>query len=178
MQNKKAQVWIETVIYTLIAFTLIAAVLAFVKPKIDELQDKAIIEQSISMLKDIDATVRDVVQKGSGNKRKLELSIRKGNLIIDGRQEEDKFVFEIESRYVYSEPGKEIQHGDLIIKTEQVGELNTVTLTRKYENYNLTFNLKDEIKTLGKAATPYNLFITNKGKIEDTEPWLIDVELG
>ena len=50
--KKNGQVWVETVIYTLIAFSLIAAVLAFVKPKIDELQDKAIIEQSIGMIKE------------------------------------------------------------------------------------------------------------------------------
>ena len=162
MLNKKAQVWIETVVYTLIAFTLIAAVLAFVKPKIDELQDKAIIEQSIGMLKDVDSTVREIVQGGSGNKRKLEISINKGDLIIDGA--EDKLVFEIESRYLYSEPGKEIEHGNLMIKTEEIGDLNKVALTREYKDYNLTFNGGDEIKSLGKAATPYTIFLTNVKK--------------
>jgi len=43
--KKKGQVWIETVTYTLIAFVLIGLILAFVKPKIDELQDKALIDR-------------------------------------------------------------------------------------------------------------------------------------
>ena len=78
--KKGGQVWIETVIYTLIAFGLIAAVLAFVKPKIDEAQDKAVIEQSISMVKAVDSLIRETIQGGAGNKRILEISIKKGSL--------------------------------------------------------------------------------------------------
>ena len=51
--NTKGQIWIETVIYTLIIFVMIGLVLSFAKPKIEEMQDKAIIEQSIAMMKDI-----------------------------------------------------------------------------------------------------------------------------
>lgn len=172
--NNKAQIWIETVIYTLIAFVLIAAVLAFVRPKISELQDKAIIEQSISMLKDIDSTVRDIVQGGSGNKRKLEIGINKGNLQIDS--ENNQLVFEIESNFIYSEPGKEIQDGNIIIKTEELGNIGIVTLRRTYEDYDITFNGADEMRTIGKAATSYNLFITNKGRNEN-DTWNVDFEL-
>ena len=46
-KGTKAQIWIETVIYTLIAFVILGAVLGFAKPKIEELQDKSIIEQSL-----------------------------------------------------------------------------------------------------------------------------------
>ena len=45
--NYKGQVWIETVVYTLIAFAILGAILGFAKPKIEQLQDKSIIEQSI-----------------------------------------------------------------------------------------------------------------------------------
>jgi len=172
--NNKAQIWIETVIYTLIAFVLIAAVLAFVKPKIDELQDKAIIEQSISMLKDVDSTVRDVVQGGSGNKRKLEIGINKGNFQIDG--ESNLLLFEIESNFIYSEIGKEIYDGNIIIKTKELGDKGIVTLKRVYEDYNITFNNKEAIKTIGKAATSYNLFVSNKGRNEN-DTWQVDFEL-
>ena len=115
--DKKAQVWIETVIYTLIAFIMIGAVLSIVKPKIEELQDKAIIEQSISMMQQIDEIIRVLIEGGPGNKRQIELGIKKGVLIIDG--EKDKIVFEIESRHAYSEPGANISEGNLIINTEK-----------------------------------------------------------
>jgi type II secretory pathway pseudopilin PulG len=170
---KRGQIWIETVIYTLIAFVLIGAVLAFAMPKINEVQDKAIIEQSISLLKGIDNTVLEIVQGGSGNKRKIEIGIKKGELILDGVNEE--ILFKMESASEYSEPGKEIPDGNIIIKTEKSGKDNLVILKRVYEDYNLTYNGKDEVKTITKASTSYNLFLSNKGKQNET--WHIDAEI-
>jgi uncharacterized protein (UPF0333 family) len=37
-KNKRGQIWVETVVYTLIALVMIGLVLAFAKPKIEELQ--------------------------------------------------------------------------------------------------------------------------------------------
>jgi len=51
--NYKGQVWIETVVYTLIAFAILSAILGVAKPKIEQLQDKSIIEQSIGILENI-----------------------------------------------------------------------------------------------------------------------------
>ena len=171
--NKKAQVWIETVIYTLIAFILIGAVLTFAKPKIEELQDKAVIDQSIGLMKDLDSTILEIVQGGSGNKRVLETAIKKGMLTVNGV--EDKIIFEIDSRYVYSEPGKNIEDGNIIIRTEKSGDISIVTLSRIYEDYNLTFNGGDENKIISKAATPYKIAVWNRGKPEDK--WHIDIEI-
>lgn len=175
INNKYAQVWIETVIYTLIAFILIGAVLAFAKPKIEEMQDKAYIEQSISMIKELDDTVLEIVRGGSGNKRKLEVSIKKGDLEINAI--ENTIIFEIESRYVYSQPGEEISDGNFIIKTEKLGDLNTVTIKRVYPSYDIKFTGAEEIKTISTAATPYKIFIENKGKTEEDE-WNVDISLG
>src|SRR3989339_625134 len=98
---KRGQVWVETVIYTLIAFVMIGSVLAFVKPKVEEMQDKAIIEQSIGMMEDINTIVLSLVHGGAGNKRKIELGIKKGILMIDGQN--NKLIFEIESGNTYTE---------------------------------------------------------------------------
>ncbi|MBD3247605.1 hypothetical protein GF378_03225 [Candidatus Pacearchaeota archaeon] len=176
-KTKKAQVWVNTVVYTLIAFSLIAVVLAFAKPKIEEIQDKAVIEQSISLMRDLDSTIMEIVQGGSGNKRVLETSIKKGELTINSL--EDEINFEIESRYVYSEQGTTIQDGNLKIKTEEFGDLNLVRINRDYENYNITFNAKEENKIISKAATPYKISVWNRGKKEtgDGEKWHIDVEV-
>jgi len=178
MNKKRGQVWIETVIYTLIAFGLIAAVLAFVKPKIDEIQDQGIIEQSIGLVKEIDSTIREIVQGGAGNKRKLETSIKAGSLILDGGA--DSILFELESSYVYSEIGSEIAEGSLLIKTEERGNTHLVTIARKYmdDNYDIKFDGEDEVKTLNKAATSYNLFISNNGKDDVSGKWKINIELG
>ena len=90
VKNSKGQVWIETVVYTLIAFAILGAVLGFAKPKIEELQDKAVIEQSILMLENIDGIIEEI-KTVQGNKREIELGIKKGSLTIDS--ENDQIIF-------------------------------------------------------------------------------------
>ena len=170
MKRKRGQVWVETVIYTLIAFVMIGLVLAYAKPEIEKLQDKAIIEQSIALVKDIDSTI--LTMGGQGNQRLIELGIKKGVLKIDGV--EDLIVFEIESKYTYSEPGTDISDGNLIIHTGKRGKFNIVNLTRDYsEEYNITYQGKDELKSLSKASIPYKLLISNKGG----DKTVIDIEI-
>jgi hypothetical protein len=173
--NSKGQIWIETLIYTLIAFVIIGLVLSFVNPKIEEMQDKIIIEQSIGMIEDINGIILSLMQGGAGNKREMELGIKKGVLKIDGVN--DKIIFEIESRYMYSEPGKQVYYGDILTYTEKQGNLYIITLTSDYSGeYNITYKEKDELKLLNKASTPYRVFFSNDGK-DLSEKIIIDVEI-
>ena len=158
--KKRGQIWIEVVIYTLISLTLIGAVLAFVTPKIGEIQDKAIIEQSITMMQNIDQIISSV-EGVAGNKRIIDLGIKRGTLRIDAQK--DEIVFEIESKYLYSQPGKKINIGDIIALTEETGSLNKITLTSDYSKYDLTYDGKNESKLITQASTPYKLSIENKG---------------
>jgi len=169
--NYRGQIWVETVIYTLIAFVMIGLVLAYAKPKIEELQDKAILEQSIAMVKDIDSVI--LTMGAAGNQRLIELGIKKGELKIDG--ENDQIVFEMESRHTYSEPGADVTDGNLIVHTEKVGKFNLVTLTRDYSgNYDITYEEKDELKVVSKSSTSYQILLSNKGGGLKTN---IDIEI-
>lgn len=170
--NKKAQVWIETVTYTLVAFILIGLVLSFAKPKIEEFQDEAIIKQSINMLKEIDYIINEVYDSGAGNKRKLELSIKKGDLEINSLA--DSIVFTLEGRFMYSEPGQEYKEGSLNILTTELGTNYEIRIEKVYNNLNITYFDKEENKTLGKSSTPHILFISNKGGTNQQ----IDFEIG
>ena len=161
MKNRRGQIWVETIIYTLIAFALIGLVLAFVKPKIEEIQDKGIIDQSISVLVDIDLIIKTLGDPG--NQRVINLGISKGIFNIDG--ENNKLFFEIESRYIYSEPGRNVTIGNIIVLTEKKGKINDVTLTRNYEGeYDITYQNMNELKEIGKTSTTYTLLIANKGE--------------
>jgi len=163
-KKRKAQVWIETVIYTLIALVLIAGVLAFIKPKIQEMQDKAIIEQSIELIDGLDKKVLSAVEGAPGNSRLAELIIKKGVLEIDGVN--DKIVFRLdESKSMYSQPGrKNISIGNINIYTEKKGSLNSVSLTRDYKTaYNIQYEEMDKLKTITKGPTSYNILIVNEG---------------
>jgi len=172
--NKRGQVWVETVIYTLIAFALIGLVLAFAKPKIEELRDRTALEQSLEMMQEIDLLITEIIQAGAGNKRVIEVALRKGYLRVDGV--EDKLLLEFEGKYTYSEPGEDIQEGNLIVRTEEKGKISFVNITRNYSQYNITYQGVDSLKTVSKASTPYNFIISNSGK-DDNEETIIDIEL-
>ncbi len=177
MAKKKGQVWVETVIYTMIALILIGAVLAFVKPKIEEMQDQAVVKQSIDLLKKIDSTISGVMNNGvQGTKRSIELSINRGTLRFNGA--EDSIKFEMESSLVYSEPGTEITDGDIIVLTQTKGDENLITLERRYNSsiYNLTVDNHDEIKSLNPSATAYTVYISNMGTSQNKLHVEIDIE--
>ena len=159
-ENKLAQVWIETVIYTLIAFVIIGLVLTYARPKIAEIQDRAVLKQSTEMMKTIDLIILGM--SGAGNQRTPEITINKGELKLDCVG--NRIVFELESQSLYSEPGKNVSDGNIVILTQKMTGHNLVTLTRDYSSgYNLTFNGDKALKVISKASTPYKLTILNKG---------------
>lgn len=158
--NIRGQVWIETVIYTLIAFVMIGLVLSYAKPKIEELQDRAILQQSTEMMKQIDSTI--LTMGGAGNQRILELGIKEGSLKLDCIN--DKIIFELQSKSLYSEPDKQINDGNIIVLTQKKTGYNLVTLTRDYSaDYNLKFEGNKILKVISKASNPYKLLILNEG---------------
>jgi type II secretory pathway pseudopilin PulG len=163
MQSKKAQVWVETVIYTLIALVLIGTVLSFVRPKIEEIQDKLTIDQSLEMMGNIDSKIQLLAQGSAGNQRLLELTIKRGTFIIDSEEEKLNFILE-ESKKQYSEPESEILVGNVKIFTEKIGQTYKVTLNLDYSNYNITYLGEQESKSLTASPGIYKLSVANKGK--------------
>jgi len=159
-KKKSGQVWIETVIYTLIAFVMIGLVLSYAQPKIQQMQDQSILQQSTGMLKQIDSTI--ATMGTTGNQRVIEIGIKAGMLKLDCVDE--KIIFQLDTKTQYSEPGKIINDGDVKILTEKRSGYNTVTLTVDYgDNYNLQFEGRNEIKTISKSSTAYRLSISNDG---------------
>lgn len=174
ISNRKAQIWVETVIYTLIAFVLIGLVLAFVKPKIEEIRDSGLIEQSINVLQEIKLVISGM--DDPGNQRIIGLGISKGVLNIDAIN--NVIFFEIESKYTYSEPGKDISIGGVIARTEKKGELNIITLSTDYnESYDLTYDGREELRSLSKSPTPYKLILLS-GEKDVLDRTKIDIRLG
>jgi hypothetical protein len=167
MRNR-GQVWVETVIYTLIALVMIGAVLTFAKPKIEQMQDKATIAQTIELLENLNTIILDV-RKVSGNQRVFDIGIKKGEMIIDA--ENEKISFEIESKHEYSQIGEKIKRGSVDILTEEISEkkLYKVILTLDYLNSRYDFQLKsgENVRKITKAASLYKIFIVNKGQAID-----------
>ncbi len=172
--NKKAQVWVETVLYTIIAFAIIALVLTYVKPEIEKFQDKSVIQQSIELMDDLNSKIYEVSRNGEGNRRVLELSIKKGSLKIDPINE--SIIFEIDSKYPYTEPGEVYSEKGIEITTLERSGMNKITLLNNYsESMNITYSGKEEIKTLTQSNALYRLYVENKG---GTGSEKVEIEVG
>ena len=180
IKNKRAQVWIETVIYTLIALTMISAVLAVAKPKLEQMQDKAIIEDTVRVLEEMNTIILDV-KKVSGNQRVFDLGIKKGDLNFNASN--DKIFFEIESKYRYSQPGETIKSGSVNILTEELSSKKDykIFLTLDYYGSGYDLQLKglplDGTKKITKASSLYKILIVNKGKDEVSKKTVLEFEV-
>ncbi len=161
MRIKRGQIWVETVIYTLIGLVLIGIVLALVTPKINELKDRAIIDQTIDALKVFDSKISEVVGEGSGNVRNIEFGIKKGSLTINS--EENQISYKLEgSKVLYSEPGAETSIGRIKVLTEELAKDNIVTLTIDFD-FDLKLSGLEDSKTFTSAAVPYRFSVNHEG---------------
>lgn len=159
LRLKKGQVWIETVIYTLIGITIIGILLAVSKPKIDSMKDKLVIEQTIDSLNKIGDRITEM-QSSPGNVRIIELKINKGKLTINS--ENSQLLWVLDSSYQYSELDREITIGNQKVITSG-GNPYVVKLWSSYPNLKLTFNGAVIVKDINSAPSPYLLRLENKG---------------
>jgi len=158
--NKNAQVWIETVLYTIIGLAIIGILLAFVMPKINQTKDNLVVEQSIDALKIIDKKIKEISSE-TGSRGKVDLKLKRGYLYIDSINDEINITIEDLSA-LYSESGISIQDGNVNITSQEGQKRNSIFLTVFYAE-NITYNGKDENKKINSAALPYVLVIENKG---------------
>ncbi len=169
-KNKKAQVWIETVVYTLIFLALMATVLIIAKPKIEQIKDRTIIEQTISSLNVLDNAILDARSKAAGTQIPVDFSIKRGQLIIDPTPGNEKIIMEIDDLKIkYSEYDAVIEQGNIkITTTKKTDKLNKIQMIVDYRNMGIdvTYNGKEEPKTFQKAPTHYKLMIKNNGLTE------------
>ena len=162
MLKKRGQVWVETVTYTLIALIMIGLILSFAKPEIEKMRDKVLIEQSLSLMKEIDQTIFEVGETVPGNSRILKINLKKGQITFNG--EENTIEFLMESRALYSEPGQEFLEGNLKILTIEKGKYHNVFITRDYDGeYDILYKGENISKVIPRASSQYDFYIENKG---------------
>jgi type II secretory pathway pseudopilin PulG len=174
IRNKKAQVWVETVIYTLIALAIIALVLAFVKPKIEEYKDKVIIESAMDGMRILKNAI-DESSITAGNVRIVEFSLKKGTLSVDPENATIEYLLD-KSSFSYTEPGEVIDRGGLKVLTkDEKGKKIFVWL--QLGGINLTYNEKVKKEALQATPSPYKLRVENKGKEEAGERVRMDISV-
>ena len=173
--SRRGQVWVETVIYTLIGIALIGLVLAILTPKIKEFRDRSVIEQTIESLNVFDSKIIDVLD-APGNKRKINFALERGIIFIDSLNDTIIYVLD-ESNVRYSEPGVSLDIGRINVSTTELTDSYRITLSLNYR-YNITFNGNDSLNSeqFTPVSLPYDFFVENKG-FTNNRPW-IDVKEG
>ncbi len=160
--NKRGQIWVETVIYTLVGLAIIGIVLSVAQPKINAKKCEVIIDQAIEALGNMDNKINSVVGSSPGNKRIIDLKVGKGEIVID--MNDDDIIWKIDSCVKYSEEYIEIPIGNIIVKTVPDGSEWDVTLKIDY-NYELQFGDQNAgTKSFFGAVTPYRLTVENGGQ--------------
>ena len=176
IQNqKKAQVWVETAIYTLIGLTIIAIVLSIATPQIEKAKERSIISQTEDALNILNNEIREVEQT-AGSVKIVNFKITKGKLEINPSDGKTTYTLE-NTKLEFSEEGQEIKIGEIIFSTKKSGRSFDVSLTLPHEGLYITFNEKSKLKTLHASTTPYNIKIKNVGDNELGEPTHIDFSL-
>jgi archaellin len=162
MVNRRGQIWVETVIYILIALVMIGAVLAFVYPKIEEIQDKLTLDKTVEMLEELDSEIAEV-GSSIGNQRVINIEIKKGELKIKPLTTENTITYELkESKVEFSQPTDGPEFID-------VGSKVKVRTKRNNDLYDITLKLEfdDSIEYTGglltKSSASYKLSISNTG---------------
>jgi len=161
---KKGQIWIETVLYTLVGLAIIGTILAFVKPAIEEKRDSIALQQGVEILNEIDKNIEEIIYYGIGNSRAISINLRKGRLVIDS--EEDAIKFEMESKHMFSQPNTPVSIGKIKVLTEQKAKklFNVeMKILYKINEVNVTFNNQDTEKILQPSVALYRMIATNKG---------------
>lgn len=155
---RNGQVWIETVLYTLIGLSLLGLVLTFVMPKINESKDRAAVEQSINSLNLIDDKINSILQ-APGNVRIIEFVLRRGEITISPGG--DSIVLRMdELTKPYSEPNVSVSFGSIKIKSEVNQKVNSVNLELNYSGkLNLSYGEGNDDRKFGFASTPYKFSV-------------------
>jgi type II secretory pathway pseudopilin PulG len=175
INNKKGQVWVETVIYTLIGLVLIGTVLAFATPFINEQRDKAVIERTAESLNVFDNTILNVNGKGIGNSREISYLMGKGVLEIDPVTDQIIFTFD-KSRHQFSELGITVDASgsNLKIRTEELGDDFGISLILDYEDrFDIVYDFEEGVsdgtsnQIFDSAPNPYRFIVQNLGRIPE-----------
>jgi hypothetical protein len=159
--EKRGQVWVETVIYTLIGLAILTTIIAVITPKISQVSDNIIITQTIEAMNKLNEQIRDTLTY-PGNQREVLVYVKKGEYTIDGFNNSIYYTLK-NTNLKYSEPNATISEGDLTLITLPKGNKKyDIKIFLNYSSFNLTYANKDSVEVLTSAPTAYSLLILNK----------------
>lgn len=162
LKKIKAQVWIETVIYTLIGLAIIAILLSITLPQVDKMKDRTVMTQAVDMLNILNSKILET-EESQGNIRIVDIKISRGKLEINSKENTILYVLE-NTRLESTEIGESVKEGNVIIETKKSGDRFNVFLKVDYNNIlNITYGGEKQTKTLQQGTSPYKIIMENTG---------------
>tara|TARA_Y100000310_G_C20614270_1_gene779754 strand:+ start:622 stop:1161 length:540 start_codon:yes stop_codon:yes gene_type:complete len=176
IKKKKAQVWVETAIYTLIGLVIIAILLTAAKPQIEKIKDKGIVVQTMEAMNLLNNKIIEAEQAAGGS-REIKFSVAKGRLEINSEEETIQYIME-DTRLELSEIDVEVREGDIYILTKERGSRFDIFLTMNYaDRLDITFDNLQKKGVLQAGTTPYRIIAENIGDNTPTENTHINFNL-
>lgn len=163
-KERKGQIWIESVLYTLIGLTLIGITLSFVMPRINAAKDNSIVEQSIQSLSVFEGKIDSVIENGQGNARNADLTLKKGYLLVADADSDSLSIVLEDFGEPYSEPGVPIKIGRLEVLTEEDQGDYKATVRLPYNDVvDIVFENGESEKRYNSASIPHRFSFVNQG---------------
>jgi hypothetical protein len=147
MKNKRGQIWIETAM-----------------PRISEARDKSIVEQTIQSMNVFDGKISEILDKGAGNTRYVDLLIKRGAFYVNSSANSLIFILTGLGK-PYSEVGVNINVGQIDLITEKMQTDYKVILALNYskQGINITYNGEEKEAKADIAPTPHRFLLENRG---------------
>jgi hypothetical protein len=109
--NKRGEVWISAVLYTLIAVLALVLILEAGLPILERLKDRATFTKTKDVLLNLDKHIEEVANEGEGSQRIVSLEVKEGNLRFTNNQ----VTWEMETKNQLVDPRTSTTVGNLII---------------------------------------------------------------
>ena len=153
-QNKKSQIWISVIIYTLVAVLALVLILNTGIPILTEMKDRAVFNKIKDVMLDLDRHITEIANQGEGSQATVSFEIRDGEILFLDNQ----LIWELETKSKIVSPRTKTVLGNLIISSN--ANVRTYELSDSYM-MNTTieddsFSVKINKKGTSSSWTYYN----------------------
>lgn len=158
--EKKAVVWISTILYTMISLAIIGLLLSVIQPKISQIRDSLVIDQTKTGLAEINKIILDT-STASGMRLPSEFRLGKGLLIISGQNNSIEWTYD--TKYKYSEVGRLTRPAGIYELTTEIGkDTYRISLKLNYSDIDLKYKDQETEKIVQPGSIPYKIWFENK----------------
>ncbi len=142
--NKKSQIWISVIIYTLVAVLALVLILNTGIPILTEMKDRAVFSKIKEIMLDLDGHITEIANQGEGSQATVSFEIRDGEILFSDNQ----LIWELETKSKIVSPRTKTVFGNLIIssnanvRTYELNDSYIMNTTIEDDSFSVKINKK------------------------------------